>query len=258
MIDRTRVLQKFREYVSDYDINDDKIRLKVVHTYRVADNSERIAASLGLESGDIDLAWLIGMLHDIGRFEQLRRYHTFIDARSIDHAKFGADLLFEEGLIRSFIEENTYDNYIEAAIRAHNLFVLEDDDDSKRLMFCKILRDADKIDIFRVNEEFPKEVVYDTTFEELMRSELSAEVVEASLQHITVHRKLKKTPADTIVSHLSLVYGIYYPESIIMLREQGYLKMLMSTRTGNPDTNRKLELVCDEVNRYMDNCENDL
>ena len=258
MIDRNHVLNEFKTYVADYDISDDKIRLKVVHTYKVAENSERIAESLGLNSDDTDLAWLIGMLHDIGRFEQLRRYHTFIDADSIDHAKFGADLLFEEGLVRKFISDTCYDDVIEASIRAHNAYVLEEDKDDRTLMFCKILRDADKIDIFRVNSEFPKEVIYDTTSEELRVSELTDEVVEASLKHTTVLRSLKKTPADNIIGHASLVYGIYYPGSMRLLKEQGYIDDLMRTRNDNPETNRKLELAFAEVKKYMDNHENDL
>lgn len=258
MIDRNHVLNEFKTYVADYDISDDKIRLKVVHTYKVAENSERIARSLGLSSEDVDLAWLIGMLHDIGRFEQLRRFHTFVDADSIDHAQFGADLLFEEGLIRRFVEDGKYDDIIETAIRAHNLYILEEDEDARRLMYSKIIRDADKVDIFRVNDAFPKEVIYDTTEEELSKSSLTDEVVEASLKHLTVHRSLKRTPADNIVGHLSLVYGIYYPESIRMLKEQGYLEKLLETRNDNKDTNLKLDTVCDEIRKYIDNRENDL
>ena len=258
MIDRNLVLTEFKAYVAPYDITDDKIRLKVVHTYKVAENSERIARSLGISEEDVDLAWLIGMLHDIGRFEQLRRFHTFDDAVSIDHAAFGADLLFEEGLVRRFVEDTKYDDIIETAIRAHNFYVLGEDQDTRKLMFCKIIRDADKVDIFRVNDAYPNEVVYDTTAEELAKSAITDAVVEASLEHKTVHRDLRRTPADILVGHLSLVYGIYYPESIRMLNEQGYLLKLMETQNDNEDSNRKLTIVCDEIRRYMDNRENDL
>lgn len=77
VIDRERIKQAFQEYTGRYDIHDEKIRLKVEHTYRVADISEQIAEKLGLSEEDIALAWLIGMLHDIGRFEQLRRLLAF-------------------------------------------------------------------------------------------------------------------------------------------------------------------------------------
>ena len=71
MTDREHVKKEFRNYTADYDINDAKIKLKIVHTYKVAEISDRIALSLGLSEEDRDTAWLIGMLHDIGRFDQL-------------------------------------------------------------------------------------------------------------------------------------------------------------------------------------------
>lgn len=107
VIDRERVKQAFQEYTGRYDIHDEKIRLKVEHTYRVADISEQIAEKLGLSEEDIALAWLIGMLHDIGRFEQLRRFHTFVDSQSIDHSHFGVELLFQDGLLARFVDNSS-------------------------------------------------------------------------------------------------------------------------------------------------------
>nr|MCR4902705.1 HD domain-containing protein [Butyrivibrio sp.] len=93
-INREQVKKIFADYTADYDINDVKVRLKVDHTYRVAELCDKIAQSLYLSKEDTDLAWLLGMLHDIGRFEQLRRYNTFIDAVSVNHAALSADILF--------------------------------------------------------------------------------------------------------------------------------------------------------------------
>lgn len=252
MIDRELVKREFKAYVSDYDINDEKIRLKVVHTYKVAENCERIALSIGLPSDDVDLAWVIGMLHDIGRFEQLRRFHTFIDQDSIDHAKFGADLLFNEDLIPRFVTDTSCYPVIESAIRFHNYFILPDDMDERTLLFSKIIRDADKTDIFRVAVEFSPAVVYDTTDEELKDAAISDEVLKASLDHITVNKDIRKSPVDYIVSHISLVYGLYFPVSLKIVKEQGYLQQAMSYRNDNPETNARFKLISDEVNRYID------
>ena len=90
-ISREHVKRVFQEYTDLYDSTDEKIRLKIYHTYRVAEICERIAQSLSLSKEDVDLAWLLGMLHDVGRFEQLKRYGTFSDAQSIDHAHFGVN-----------------------------------------------------------------------------------------------------------------------------------------------------------------------
>ena len=61
---------------------------------------------LNLSEEDILLAELIGLLHDIGRFEQIKNYHTFLDKESIDHAEYGNKILFEDDLIRNFITED--------------------------------------------------------------------------------------------------------------------------------------------------------
>ena len=69
-IDRQRVKEQFASYTRDYDPEDTKIALKIAHTYRVADHCEQIARSIGLSDDEVEFAWLSGMLHDIGRFEQ--------------------------------------------------------------------------------------------------------------------------------------------------------------------------------------------
>ncbi|MBQ5475650.1 MAG: HD domain-containing protein, partial [Lachnospiraceae bacterium] len=92
-IDREHIKKRFQEYVERYDISDTKIKLKYDHTYRVAELSDRIAKSLNLTDEDRNIAWTLGMFHDIGRFEQVRRYGTFEDAKSINHAALSADIL---------------------------------------------------------------------------------------------------------------------------------------------------------------------
>lgn len=103
IIDRERVKNTFAEYTSGYNATDPKIKLKIDHTYRVAELCELIARNLKLDEYETDVAWLTGMLHDVGRFEQIKRYNTFNDAQSVDHANFGANLLFKEGLIDTYV-----------------------------------------------------------------------------------------------------------------------------------------------------------
>ena len=98
-MNRTKAEQVFRSYTDHYDSSDVKIKLKIDHTFRVAEIADRIAAGLG---ADRDFAWLSGLLHDIGRFEQVKRYGTFYDAVSIDHAELSADILFKDGLFAEF------------------------------------------------------------------------------------------------------------------------------------------------------------
>ena len=125
---REKIIDCFNEYIRGFDNSDPMIILKKEHTYRVANLSEKIARSISdiydLSEGDVDLAWIIGMFHDIGRFEQFKRYGTFRDADSIDHAQFGADILFDsnrDARLRLVLPES---EIIEIAIRNHNKYRL--------------------------------------------------------------------------------------------------------------------------------------
>lgn len=148
MIDREKALKTFNIYVSKYNPEDEKIKLKIEHIQRVAKNANDIAENLKLSKEDIDLAWLIGLLHDIGRFEQVRLYHTFNDGKSVNHAEIGVKILFEDVLIREFIEDKQYDEIIKIAILNHNRPAIEKGLTERQLLHSKIIRDADKIDIY--------------------------------------------------------------------------------------------------------------
>ena len=81
----------FEAYLDEYDRADDKIHLKIVHTYGVVDAAEDIARRMGLDEEDVQLAKVIGLLHDIGRFEQIRRFDSF-EPGTMEHAAYGAQL----------------------------------------------------------------------------------------------------------------------------------------------------------------------
>ena len=246
-IDRYKIKSAFRAYTERYDIKNEKIRLKVVHTEKVAAIAEKIAASLWESQKDIDLAWAAGMLHDIGRFEQVKRYGTFKDADSVDHAKFGADLLFCEGLIDEFgadVMEKEEFWILETAIRQHNRYRVDPELDERTRMFCDILRDADKIDIIRVNIDSTPEAIYGVTGTELRCSSITPEVMDSFRKEICVSRDIRKTPADFLLGHISFVFELVYPESVKILRQQGYIDELLGFRSKNPQTAR----LFDEVN----------
>lgn len=278
-IDRKKVKNVFKKYTDNYDTSDEKIKLKVDHTYRVAALSERIARSLGLGDDDTNLAWLIGMLHDIGRFEQLKNYGTFSDAESIDHAHYGVELLFEDGLIEKFVSENdtkylkeTKDlketavkseneeknkeeiselDILRTAIWNHSAYRVEEGLSERVKMFCNIIRDADKIDILKVNYDVTLEVIYDVTTEELKNSGVTDEVMKAFMEHHAVLRSLKKTPIDNLVGHAALVFELVYNESFKIVKEQGYIEKMLSYVSDNQDTVKKFEIMHNDMNKFL-------
>lgn len=251
-MDRKKIICTFENYVSNYNLNDPNIYLKYKHTGKVAENCERIAKSLNLSEQDIDLAWEIGMLHDIGRFEQLRRFDTFIDTESIDHAEFGGDLLFKEGLIQQFDDEKENYELLEKAIRLHSLYRLPDNLSERELLFCQMIRDADKIDIYRANYETGLHVIYHVTKEELLNSEITPEVYQVFCEERAIPRNMRKTIADNLVGHIALTFELVYPESKKMAIEQGYLQKLLETKFINPETTELMKQISQRMRRFTE------
>ena len=283
-INREHIKKTFQEYTDRYDSTNPKIKLKIDHTYRVADLCEQIAQSLELSAAEVDLAWLSGMLHDVGRFEQLRRYNTFSDAQFVDHARFAVELLYDDGLIADYVPKiSTTELVADArtwrsmgganesptaqsediplsdilqtlriAIGEHSAYRIQKGLDERTRMFCQILRDADKVDIFRVICDTPMEEVYGFQTKDILRSAITPEVMQAFYEHHAVLRKLKKCLADYIVAHGSLTFELVYPESLRIAKEQGYLKQMMSFQSENPDTAEIFEDLRKDLNGYLE------
>ena len=254
IIDRKRAQEVFLAYAARYDANDPKIRLKIEHTLKVTEAAERIAVSLGMGKEDRDLAWLLGLLHDVGRFEQVRRYGTFSDAKSISHAHLGAEILFDGADsatgIRDFVKDPSEDGLIRRCIELHSDFRLPPLD-ARTDVFAKLLRDADKVDILRVAVTVPRTDIYGISEEELKSAPVTPAVLENFFRHSCIDRQLKKTPADSVIGHISLVFELEFPESVRMVREQGYLLALMDFESDSPGTRDALRQVREEMERYM-------
>lgn len=113
----------FEAYLDEYDRADDKIHLKIVHTYGVVDAAEDIARRMGLGEEDVQLAKVIGLLHDIGRFEQIKRFDSF-EPGTMEHAAYGAQILFgPEKMIRRFVKDDRFDSLICTAIEKHSIYI---------------------------------------------------------------------------------------------------------------------------------------
>lgn len=240
MFDREAAASAFRAYTAGYDPENTMIRLKIEHTFRVAELCGRIAGSLGMTGARLDLAWFLGLLHDTGRFEQVRRYGTFFDAKSVDHAEFGADLLFREGLIERFPADGLPEGWrglSETAIRLHNKLTLPEDLDPETKVFAEILRDADKVDIFRVVSEIPLEERLGKSASELADdADVTPEVMACVYEHRCVPRTARRTRFDNHISHGCMAFELVFEESRRIAAEQGFLNRLLAERdeSGRP------------------------
>lgn len=236
-IDIVKANKSFKEYVKNYNPEDEKIKIKIAHIERVSQISKRLAENLKLRQEDIELAELIGLLHDIGRFEQARLYHTFVDKDSINHGEYGAKILFEEGLIRNFIETDKYDEIIKLSIINHNRARIQDGLTERQNLHAKIIRDADKTDIFSVLTTGDKKAIWEKA--DLSDDIITDEIYREFIQDRTIDYKNRETSADILVSHFAYVYDFNFKESLKIIKENGYIEKLYKRFTFKDEKTMK-------------------
>lgn len=228
MIDIIKAKQAFKDYVQLYDITNKKIELKVIHTHRTVEVARQIAESLELSEEDIQLAELIGLLHDIGRFEQLKIYDTFNDRESIDHGDFAVKLLFEDRLIEKFVEDRQYDDIIYKAIKNHNKYQLEEGLNERELLHAKIIKDADKTDIYAIHVrdiEEKQDVLYHNNGQ--IKQKVTKEVLDQFTRGELVNTKNCKNEIDHLIVVLSFSYDYYFERGLEIIYKSKYIEKLV-------------------------------
>ena len=244
--------KEFEKYVEKYDSKNPKIDRKIKHSYRVIDVAEDIAKSLKLTEEDITLAKLIALLHDIGRFEQIRIYNTFSDKDSIDHADFGVKVLFEDNLIRNFIKEDRFDNIIYKSIKNHNKYKIEEGLRERELLHTKIIRDADKTDIFEVyirEIESNEDAIFN--FNELPKQKISEKVLEAVKENRLVNSFDTVTEIDKYIRALAFIFDFNYKEGLEIVKNKKYIDRLIN-RIRTDENSKILNFINNTINKYID------
>ncbi|MCI7722737.1 MAG: HD domain-containing protein [Mediterraneibacter faecis] len=257
MIDLQYAKKAFENYLNDYDQKNEKIKLKIVHTYGVMECSKKITEDMELSAEDCELAQIIGLLHDIGRFEQLKCYNSF-EPETMDHAAFGVRILFEERLIRRFVEENKWDEIIKTAIGHHSDYCLKGITNERELMHAQIIRDADKLDNCRVKLETAIDILMGVTAEQVGMSEITPEVMRQFKNHKSVLLETRKTKMDYWISYLAYFYDINFKATYESIRDNHYVdKIIGRIPYTNPDTGKQMEQIRNEMNLYIQNAINE-
>lgn len=247
----TEAKQQFQKYLSEYDLNDDKIRLKVTHTYGVVKQSAEIARRLGLSAEDTELAKIIALLHDIGRFEQLKQFNSF-EPDTMDHAAYGVTVLFDEGMIRKFLPEDTYDEIIRTAIAQHSDFALENITDERTLLHSQIIRDADKLDNCRVKLTDQPETFIGVTAEELGTQEISPKIYDDVFQNRCILSGDRITAMDYWVSYVAYFFDINFSVSFDIIMENDFLRRIVDRIPyTNPKTARQMKEITEHIEEYI-------
>ena len=261
MINIDNVKKEFLEFVNKYDNQSDPgYELKIAHTMHVVENAKIIASLKNLSEEDTELAQLIAYLHDIGRFEELKVLKEF-DSLKFEHALYGSKMLFEDNLIRRFISDDSYDNIIKKAIENHSKLYIESGLTDRELLHAKIIRDADKLDNFRVKKDELIENVWAgkySNIEDFNNSLISDKVYNNILKHECVDIHDRIYPLDYWICILAFVFDINFKETFKIIKENDYINVLVSkfNYTSN-EIKDKMENIKNIINEFVNNKIND-
>lgn len=245
----------FDRYAEGFLEQDERLNANVAykqhHSARTRQLMRFLSQQLQWTPHDVLLAEVIGLLHDVGRFEQLRRHRTYNDHQSLDHGMLGVEILARESLLDDF--SSVDQNCIATAIRYHNARCLPASLEGDCLKFSRLIRDADKLDIFASCSDIyrrylvdPQGVALEIGFS--LDPYCTPEVVEATLKGRSVEYRWLQTIYDCLVMQLGWVFDLNYSVSIQALKANGALEQLMSILPDWP----QMHEVQATVMRYLD------
>ncbi len=221
------------QYMAQFATDDEEvmqgIRIKMIHTGYVTAIARELAQHLKLSRHDVQLAEIMGLFHDVGRFRQYSIYKTFNDAQSEDHADLGLKVLTEEMPYGKELAPEDED-LVRFAIRNHNKKEIEPTDNLRRLVSARLLRDADKLDIYRVLSPYlvpggaqkaPKFIRSDAS--QLVSEDFIRDFAEG--KQADYHRL--RTHGDRKLVRLMWVYDINYSWTLRKMVERGYVDLII-------------------------------
>ena len=250
--------QQFDRYTSQYGSEDPKIQrnfdLKIYHTKKVCENAAGLAEDLELKEAELFVIKTAALFHDIGRFEQYHRYNTFVDKHSKDHAELGVEVLDHEGFLKDLPAE--LKTPVVTAIRFHNKLEVPQHLTEHEEFFTRLLRDADKLDIFRVVTEYYEQQKSGEHNEAIVLGLpddkfYSKAVIDDILNREIVKSQDLKTINDFKLLQMAWVFDINFSATMKRLEKKQYIEKIYSTLPWD----EKIKKACEIIFQYLkENC----
>lgn len=225
LIDINKAEKEFLKYTEDFNHEDNRITRKISHSLRVKEISRQIAEAELKTKEEKDLAELIGLLHDIGRFEQAKQIDSFKDS-ILDHADVGVEVLSNNSYIRNFIEDKSCDSVILKAIKNHNKFKIEDGLNEDELKQAKIIRDADKLDILYLYSEM-NDLSYLVEGKNPSNENISKKVLDAFFEERQINKEDLEFFLDHYINTISFIFDLNEKYSFRYLKEKNYMNVII-------------------------------
>ena len=245
-----------KNYMKSFYTDDEEVQrgilIKETHTGYVTANSVELAKNLQLNRHDIELAEIIGLFHDVGRFRQYSIYKTFNDADSEDHADLGMKVISELDFFKKISAEDF--EIAKFAIQQHNKKKIAPCDDERKILFAKIIRDADKLDIYRVLEPFLAQENADK-MPNFIKGAQIADVSDDFVEHFAKgeqadYREIR-TNGDRKIVRLMWIYDVNYAWTIQKIIERGYVDKIIENLPRNEKNSARIDEGIARLREYI-------
>jgi len=243
----------FSHYVRSFYCSDpvtqQAIELKEKHSLRVCREILNLGRQLGMSQNGLRIAEAMALFHDIGRFDQFTRYRTFVDKKSENHAQLGVDVLRRENTLAVLNEETR--NVILKAISFHNRLSIPDGETPICMHFSKLLRDADKLDIFNLISNYycagPGEKSNAIELDLPDTPGISDEILTSLLNGKMISMQQMQSLNDFKLLQMAWIYDINFQPAFLIIQERDYLKKI---RDALPESNR-IDHIYDHLLSYL-------
>jgi hypothetical protein len=239
----------FSDYVKTFRTNDSKIKksidLKELHTKRVCREIVNIGKQLDLQNDALNLAEAIGLLHDVGRFEQYTVYKTFKDKNSVNHAELGIEIL-DRYKVLEHTNQHARD-IIMRSVKYHNRINLPAEETPECLFYAKLIRDADKLDILKVvTEHYNSNITDKVESIELGLPDtpgFSDEVYNDLMNKRIVNMKNVQNLNDFKLLQVGWVFDINFQPTLQSIRTRGYLDLIRGVLPKTKEIDHVFDLI---------------
>ena len=235
-----------KNYMKSFYTDDEEVQrgilIKENHTGYVTSNCVELAKHLKLNRHDVEFAEIIGLFHDVGRFRQYSIYKTFNDADSEDHADLAIKVIDELDFFKKLSAEDF--EIVKFAIQQHNKKEIAPSDDEKKILFAKIIRDADKLDIYRVLEPFFAQENADK-MPNFIKGAQIADISDDFVEHFAKgeqadYREIR-TNGDRKIVRLMWIYNVNFAWTLKKIVERGFIEKIIENLPRNEKNSARID-----------------
>lgn len=230
----------FNQYFKRFNIREQNILRKFHHSYRVMEYAKEIGNSMNFNEHDIWLCEMIGLFHDIGRFEQWTKYETYNDHDSIDHGDLAYKIVQDENILDDINDIDR--NIILTAIKYHNKYDLNEIIDERIKIFCEIIRDADKLDILFEQGNTIKNI------QAKLNDDLTKEIYNKKL----CSNKYVKSDVDVILRQIGFIFDLHFQYSFVLLKEKNWFSNKFNLLENYVEDKNAVKELQEFINKYVE------